>query len=156
MYGKIVGLLISIFLIYGGLSGTMVLRGTTSSTALVVVGFLSLAYNIYTIVVSPNNKNSETLVEPCNITLSRDSNSDDALKRYEYFLNGTKMGRLKNGGSLSITTKYKKNVIYCPEFPNNFSFEIQGTDPVQLHFKQFADKDGQRIEIVSGAVRTDL
>jgi hypothetical protein len=170
MLWNILQLLISIGLIIGGLSGEMVLRGTNSSLALVAVGFLWLAYDIYRIVIYTKKKKnsveypqliadiqkSEILAKPCNITLSRDSNFVGALNSYEYFLNGTSIGRLKNGSSLSVTTTYKKNIISCPEFSKNFIFEIQGNDPVQLHFKMLADKNGQNIEIVSGAVRTDL
>jgi hypothetical protein len=170
MFWNILQLLISIGLIIGGLSGKMVLRGTDSSLALVAVGFLWLVYDIYRIAVYTKKKKnsmefpqlitdiqkSEILGEPCNITLLRDSNFVGAFNTYEYFLNGTSIGRLKNGGSLSFTTTHKKNVISCPEFPKNFIFEIQGDDPVQLHFKMLADKDRQNIEIVSGAVRTDL
>lgn len=48
--GDIVGILISIFLIVGGLSGRMVLRFTDSSPALVVAGFLFLAWDIFSLV----------------------------------------------------------------------------------------------------------
>jgi hypothetical protein len=161
---------LSIGLIIGGLSGKMVLRGTDSSLALAGVGFLWLVYDIYRIVIYvKKGKNSaefpqliagiqksEIFDEPCSITLSRDSNFVGALNSYEFFLNGASIGRLKNGSSLSFTTVYKKNVISCPMLPKNFIFEIQGGVPVQLHFKMLADKDGQNIEIVSGAVKTDL
>jgi hypothetical protein len=170
MFWNILQILISIGLIIGGLSGEMVLRGTNSSLALVVVGFLWLAYDIHRIIVYTKNKKNlaevpqlfadiqknEILVEPCTITLSRDSKFAGAFNSYEYFLNGTSIGKLKNGGSLSITTTYKKNIISCPEFPKNFIFEIQGNEPVQLHFKMLVDKDGQNIEIISGAVKTGL
>ena len=46
---KIFGLFVSIGLIIGGLSGEWVLRGTESSSALVVVGFLFLIWDIYAI-----------------------------------------------------------------------------------------------------------
>jgi len=46
---KIVGLLVSIFLIWGGLSGELVLRGTNSSGALVVFGFIFLIVDIIAI-----------------------------------------------------------------------------------------------------------
>ena len=46
---KIVGLFISMALIVGGLSGELVLRGTNSSTGLVVVGCLFLVYDLYRI-----------------------------------------------------------------------------------------------------------
>lgn len=148
----------------------MVLRGTNSSLALVVFGFLWLAYDIYRIVAYIKKRKNlaefpqliadiqenEILAEPCTITLSRKSSFIGALNSYEYFLNGISMGKLKNGGSLSITTTYKKNVISCPEFPKNFTFEIQGNDPVKLRFRMIIDKDEQNVEIVSGAVKTDL
>lgn len=41
---------VSIFFIWGGLNGELVLRGTESSGALAVVGFLYLAYNIYALI----------------------------------------------------------------------------------------------------------
>jgi len=46
IYG-IIGLCITIFLIWGGSVGSLVLRGTNSSQALVVVGFLLLIFDIY-------------------------------------------------------------------------------------------------------------
>ena len=50
-YGNdIFGMLVSIGLIFGGLSGTMVLRGTNSSPALVAVGFGFLALDIITMI----------------------------------------------------------------------------------------------------------
>ena len=170
MFWNIIQLLLSVGLIIGGLSGEMVLRGTNSSSALVVFGFLWLAYDIYCIVVYTRKKKNladlpqliadvqkgEILTEPCAITLSRDSSFVGALKSYEFFLNGASIGRLKNGASLSFTTTYKKNVINCPELPNNFMFEIQGSEPVRLHFKIRADDEGQNIRGVSGAERTDL
>ena len=50
MAGRIIGIIISIGLIIGGLSGGLVLRGTNSSTALVVAGFIFLAYDIFMII----------------------------------------------------------------------------------------------------------
>ena len=47
--GDVFGVLISIFLIIGGLSGRMVLRGTNSSPALVAAGFALLAWDIISI-----------------------------------------------------------------------------------------------------------
>ena len=50
-YGNdIFGMLVSIGLIFGGLSGTMVLRGTNSSPALVAVGFGFLALDIISMI----------------------------------------------------------------------------------------------------------
>lgn len=46
MKSRIIGVLLSIGLIIGGLSGKLVLRGTNSSTALVIAGFVWLAIDI--------------------------------------------------------------------------------------------------------------
>lgn len=54
---KIFGLVVSIGLIGGGLSGEMVLRGTESSTALIVVGSLLLVADIYSIATHKKKKN---------------------------------------------------------------------------------------------------
>jgi len=56
---KILGLLISIGLIIGGLSGELVLRGTESSEALVGVGVLFLLWDIYSI-ATHNKRNKKT------------------------------------------------------------------------------------------------
>ncbi|MDR2037646.1 MAG: DUF805 domain-containing protein [Bacteroidales bacterium] len=56
---KIFGLFVSIFLIIGGLSGEMVLRGTDSSTALVVAGFVFLVLDIFAIATHKKQKAQE-------------------------------------------------------------------------------------------------
>jgi len=71
---KIFGLFVSIFLIIGGLSGELVLRGTESSGALVVVGFLFLAWDIYALAT---HKKQQSEVEE-NVELTTDSLSQDA------------------------------------------------------------------------------
>ena len=55
---KIVSLFISIFFIIGGLSGDLVLRGTDSSQALIVVGVIYLIVNIVSI-ANHNKKKGE-------------------------------------------------------------------------------------------------
>ena len=55
-YGSdVVAVLFSIFLIIGGASGRMVLRGTNSSPALVVAGFIFLGLDIYSIIKKRSN-----------------------------------------------------------------------------------------------------
>ena len=64
MIGRIIGLLISIALIIMGLSGEYVLKGTESSTALVVVGVLFLVVDIIGIVrAKKNDDNNDTPAE---------------------------------------------------------------------------------------------
>lgn len=58
MVGRIIGLIISLALIIAGLSGNFVLKGTNSSTALVVIGLIFLIIDIIGIVRA--NKNNES------------------------------------------------------------------------------------------------
>jgi hypothetical protein len=60
MVQKIIGLLFSIFLIYGGASGLMVLRGTNSSAALIVAGVVFLILDIYSIATHKKKDDEET------------------------------------------------------------------------------------------------
>ncbi|WP_409199895.1 hypothetical protein [Methanobrevibacter sp. DSM 116169] len=46
----IVGIIISLLLIIGGISGSFVLRGTNSSELLIVVGFIFLIGDLYSMV----------------------------------------------------------------------------------------------------------
>jgi hypothetical protein len=54
--GRIIGIGISLVMIIGGLSGELVLRGTNSSTALVIVGVLLLVFEIVMLAASNQNK----------------------------------------------------------------------------------------------------
>lgn len=59
MWQKILGLFFSIFLIVGGASGELVLRGTNSSEALMVAGVIFLIWDIYSI--ATHKKDSEEM-----------------------------------------------------------------------------------------------
>jgi hypothetical protein len=59
MVGRIIGLLISIAMIIGGLTGTLALRGTNSSTALVVAGVIFLIIDIIGIIRYKKNQDFE-------------------------------------------------------------------------------------------------
>ena len=48
--GRIIGIIISLVMIIGGLTGKLALRGTGSSTALVVVGVIFLIIEIVLLV----------------------------------------------------------------------------------------------------------
>lgn len=63
MVGRIIGILISLGLIIGGLSGEFVLRGTNSSIALVVAGVIFLIWDIYKIIKDRKNKDDDYTVE---------------------------------------------------------------------------------------------
>jgi len=55
----IINLIISIIFIIGGLSGNLVLRGTNSSIALVIAGFVFLGISIYRLVTNGQNQTEE-------------------------------------------------------------------------------------------------
>ena len=67
---KIFGLFVSIGLIIGGLSGEFVLRGTESSSALIVVGFLFLIWDI--IAIATHKKQQEEPVEENDVDVDVD------------------------------------------------------------------------------------
>lgn len=55
MIGRIIGLLISIGLIIAGASGSFVLKGTDSSTALIIAGVVFLIIDIIGIIRAKNS-----------------------------------------------------------------------------------------------------
>jgi len=157
MTGKILGLLISIFLIVGGLSGTLVLRFTNSSAALVVVGFVFLAVNIFSIATHGRNKrkreeaatalaavnkefydtmkadkNPQRLSHPRSIDLyllTRLTNKS----AYPVYLNGKSQGEISpKNRPLSLTTNRVKNALVVvgeDGFKSYMFFEVTG-EPV--------------------------
>jgi len=66
---KILGLIVTIFVIWAGLSGRFVLIGTNSSTALVVVGFIFLIGNIISIVTHKEEEEVSKEEKVSNIVL---------------------------------------------------------------------------------------
>lgn len=56
---RVIGILVSVGLIIGGLSGRLALRGTNSSTALVIVGIIFLAIDIIGAVKDSRQKEEE-------------------------------------------------------------------------------------------------
>lgn len=161
MGGHIFGIIISLGLIFGGLSGQFVLRGTNSSTALVIAGVGFLIYDIYRLFsyqktkaeegeILENLKKNFPLESPCNIILTRDFSPP--IVGFPIFLNGIQVGKLKNKSTLSITTNYKKNIIYTPFCPiNKFYFEVEEGKGAQLHLIKPKGKEKKCFEIISGA-----
>jgi len=64
---KIFNLIVSIFFIIGGISGTMVLRGTNSSGALIVVGIIYLIWSLYSLITHKNADEQQRLQEEARI-----------------------------------------------------------------------------------------
>lgn len=76
LVGKIIGLLISIGLIIGGLSGDYVLRGTESSTALVVFGCLFLVGDIISLATHNREPKQKKAREPKQKKIKKSSTTD--------------------------------------------------------------------------------
>ncbi|MCL2152443.1 MAG: zinc-ribbon domain-containing protein [Oscillospiraceae bacterium] len=165
MLWRIFQALFSVLLIIGGLSGQLVLRGTNSGPALAVVGALWLVYDIYNIVTYLKRKDdagtlpaqlselqiNSVLDAPCTIVITRDSNIVGAVVKHAIYINGTYIGDLKNGGSITAETQYKVNTVTSPNFPGKLIIEANGNEPVNLRFLAIANKKRQNLEIVSGA-----
>jgi len=149
--GKILGLFISVGLIIGGLSGEMVLRGTNSSDALVVAGFLFLAWDIYSLATHNKKKRKEqeiaeerakeanaqseaqssleasgqTLTAPASVTVIREGSMLGAAIAYKVYLNGAYAGDVKNGGQLTLHTTAPHNIVsFFDKYSNPFKEDV--------------------------------
>jgi hypothetical protein len=116
---KIFGLLVSVFMIIGGLSGDLVLRGTNSSQALVVAGAVFFLWELYSIITHKKEirnaelaaterlETAETLAasiidDPNPVMLDRELSYPLTLMahgmlqygHHEIFLNGVKVGEV--------------------------------------------------------------
>ncbi len=146
MFWKISQLLISLAMIFAGLSGEYVLRGTNSSPALVVFGFGWLAYDIYNIVVFIKMKRrrksdlpidgAENLTETVPITIVHEKSSIGS-SNYIVSLNGEEIGTLKKGKSLNTSTLLKQNKLIARSLGNEsvFCFTVQEFIPAKIIFK---------------------
>lgn len=149
--GKIFGLLVSVGLIIGGLSGDMVLRGTNSSTALVVAGFAFLALDIYKLATHGRTKQEmmdsasaaergEQLSEPAHITVTRERSVLGAAIAYRVYLNGTHVGDVKNGKQLSFDTTARINAVVFfdhagTQFKDKVALDIAGGGRAEIFVK---------------------
>ena len=137
MAWKILQLLVSIGLIIGGLSGEYVLRGTESSTALVVAGFAWLAWDIYSIATHGRKKrkaeeaaaeqakkseafvagllseaDSQRLPEARQVDVSFGAGSLMNRSQYQLTLNGQPCGAVSlSNRSAQLRTERVKNVL---------------------------------------------
>jgi len=155
---KIFGLLVSIGLIIGGLSGRMVLRGTNSSTALVVAGVAFLAMDIFKIATHGKAKQAladsataahsgEQLSQPAHITVTRVGSMLGAAVAYRVYLNGTHVGNVKNGKQLSFYTSARINAVAF--------FDHAGTPFGEKVMLDIADGGQAEIFVKAGRVLKD-
>ena len=145
---KIIGLIISIGLILGGLSGELVLRGTESSTALIVVGVLFLIWDLYAL--ATHNRNEQEIktfsklcetfaakIETDTTTLSAERKIEIKLypenlfksEFYKLYLNGERVGMIDSEDKkFTLRTQRVRNVLCAVsenEIKTYFFFEVE-------------------------------
>jgi len=152
---KIFGLLFSVALIFGGLSGEFVLRGTNSSTALVVAGILFLIWDI--ISIATHNKSGKKKQEyeqlvadgllesvpldpPATIRVVRESSIVGAIVNYNVYLNHEFIGKLSNGKNMDILTTVSHNIITVYDhndmaFSGEFTADLEPGGYAEVHVK---------------------
>lgn len=156
--GKIFGLVVSIALIIGGLSGELVLRGTDSSGALVAVGILFLIWDIYSLAKgSSQGKKAEELMEkadalnatplslPATLVIARETSSFGRTIPYKLYLNGKHnvIGEVSDGDTFTYATTNRMNIIYAglddahggTIFETSAVVEVAEGDVAELHVK---------------------
>jgi hypothetical protein len=158
--GDVLAILISIVLIIGGASGTMVLRGTDSSPALVLVGFLFLAWDIFSIFKKNSNlrkaqeeqharrtrmfeqenmvkEDGRALPSPVNVRIVCDKN----LTALDYGprLNGNVMTRDAKLGEYTGIVWYKRNILNFNNLDLTVIFDIDANTS-EIVMQLFRDK----------------
>lgn len=152
---KIFGLLVSVGLIVGGLSGEMVLRGTESSEALVIVGIVLLIIDIFSLAThnKSNRKRQEyeqrltegaissvELSAPATIRVVRDSSVVGMIVPYKVYLNHRFVGNIANGKSLDIETHVSHNIVTVFDnadnpFAGDFKADLEAGGYAEVHVK---------------------
>lgn len=158
--GDVLAILISIVLIIGGASGTMVLRGTDSSPALVLVGFLFLAWDIFSIFKKNSNlrkaqeeqharrtrmfeqenmvkEDGRALSSPVNVRIVCDKN----LTAFDYGprLNGNVMTRDAKLGEYTGIVWYERNILNFNNLDLTVIFDIDA-NASEIVMQLFRDK----------------
>ena len=169
--GDILGMLFSVFLIIGGLSGRMVLRFTNSSPALVVAGFVFLAWDIFALFKKKSN--IQKAEEARYARSSRMYDLENAVKRDDRTLSAPIPVRIAcdkrlvaldfdprlNGGSMTRDIKAAeytgasarvRNVLYFNNIDLSLVFEV---DPYagEVVLDLFRDKTGIGIALPDNA-----
>lgn len=84
-------------------------------------------------------QNAQPLTAPAQIFLVRENSMVGALVRWDYLLNGQPVGSLGNGGSVTLTTMQRQNILqardaYGTEIPP-LMFDVMDGSAVEIHFK---------------------
>jgi hypothetical protein len=155
----IVGIIMLIRILFSG--GDSEAMASSLFSIGIGIGIIFVLWNLYSRSIKPpidiytktkelldGIKNNESLNKPCTIIINRKSSAVAAVLNYEMYLNGSKIGLLKNGGHLSITTNIKNNIIGCPIAQYLIQFEIQENMELKSIFKHHKNSN---ITVSSGA-----
>lgn len=159
--GEVLAILISIFLIIGALSGRLVLRGTNSSTALLVVAFGLLAWDVYNVIKKTSkiseqktrllNQNatvervmatSREMPTSLNVRISYDKRF--ALVDFTPRLNGVKMTRNPKSFEYTGVTGRSRNIIDFEHLELTVVWDVAALSEVSMQLQQ----DGKQFELV--------
>ena len=176
--GDIIGILISLFLIIGGASGRMVLRGTQSSPALVVAGFAFLVWDIISIFRkrsaiakadtaeyerSSRMYDAENAVAKDDRALTGAANvrviSEKRLAPLDFGarLNGSAMTRDARAGEYARPTERVRNILTFNNLDLAVVFDVNDAYASEIVIDLFRDKTGIGVALPDNVtlVRTD-
>ena len=153
-----------ILLIIAGASGSFVLRGTNSSSALVIVGFIIAGIGAFQTFSGQKKKQqnaaemqqinnqvrntSPPLPAPCQIIVHRESSFAGSANNFDLFLNGEPVGQLRNGSTLQFFASYQNNIITCPTLNVPFEFTAYPNGVLNLKFSRTLNAFGSFFEIM--------
>lgn len=166
--GDILGMLISLVLIFGGLSGRLVLRGTNSSTALVVVGFLLLAWDIFSLTSKIKKVNAAkenqaaleqkmhmqedaVLATPTNLGVSvgvrieQDKALPIAVMDFSPRLNGVAMTMKKKEKAYIGSTDRVRNIINFNNMDLTVAFDVTAISEIVIRLQR---EDGDQYSVI--------
>ena len=153
-----------IILIIAGASGSFVLRGTNSSSGLVIVGFIIAGLGAFQVFAGQKKKEknasdmqqlssqmqntSPPLPAPCQINVYRESSMVGAAMNFDLFLNGESVGQLRNGKNLQFFASYQNNIITSPMLNVPFEFTAYPNGVLNLKFSRTPNAYGTHFEIM--------
>ena len=174
-YGNdVIAILFSIFLIIGGASGNMVLRGTESSPALLVAGFVFLAWDIFSIFRKKTNlqkaeeeryarssrmyemenavkRDERALSAPVNVRITCDKRL--AALDFGPRLNGSAMTRDIKAREYTGATGRVRNILNFNNLDLKAAFDAD-PDATEIVIDLFRDKTGIGIALPENATLT--
>ena len=83
----------------------------------------------------------EVLAEPCKVVFHRQESAVGMAVTQQVYLNGVKIGNVKNGEDLAFQTFTKHNTVFVTDqagiaFPGSYSFEAAPGGTVDIQFKR--------------------